>query len=520
VTIGVSAAAVRAAAAGGAATVAAAADGATVLDAPAATQPAAVPDVHTARPAVTARPPSTAPGAAATVAASTLPAATVASGSPPVAGAVALEPTRLIDPAGGETVGAPRTLSGKTATHVGAAPATDRAAPAAAVRASPSARAELPPVARAAQGRRIGVPLLAIAGAAVVVVSAYLAVSRSRVVPERPPAASPQAVAQSPAARAVPPPPEAAPAATLAAPTAVPSTVPLATPSSSAPPATNPPSPDVSEVLAQLGRSMVAKDHRAAIERAQAVLAREPRNPAARRALDAARASLRESDAAAREIDAALAKGDADRASVALQRLAAVDPRRPDVPSLSLRVNAALRSGADEARRALEQAKRQPSPATAAGSTLAAAVSPPPSAPPATLPAPPVAPATPAPATPAPGAAPGPMTPAQLDAARKSIRGVLEEYRAAVETRNADYLRRLHPSLDYEAMKASFANVSALDVKIELKDVSVAGDTASADCLVTYTPIPRPAGRIKPVPTLFKMKRAGSVWIIEDVVRR
>ena len=114
------------------------------------------------------------------------------------------------------------------------------------------------------------------------------------------------------------------------------------------------------------------------------------------------------------------------------------------------------------------------------------------------------------------------MSPAQMDAARKAIRGVVEEYRSAVETRNADYLRRLAPGVDHEALRAAFAAVASMEVKIEVKDVNVSpnGDTATASCLVTYMPKPRPAGRISPVPTTFRLRRSGNVWIIEDVSRK
>jgi hypothetical protein len=32
-------------------------------------------------------------------------------------------------------------------------------------------------------------------------------------------------------------------------------------------------------------------------------------------------------------------------------------------------------------------------------------------------------------------------------------------------------------------------------------------------------PKPKPAGGVKPVPTTFRLRRAGDVWIIDDVSR-
>jgi eukaryotic-like serine/threonine-protein kinase len=274
---------------------------------------------------------------------------------------------------------------------------------------------------------------------------------------------------------------------------------------------------DRSQVLENARRSLVAKDYRAAVAQVEPVLARAPEDADARRLASEAQAALRRGEAAARDLDAALDAGNAGAASTALARLTALDPRHPDLAALTLRLNDALRREATDAQRALEQARRQPPPTTPATTVVAA---PPVTAAPVTAPpAPPpttVAPPTTQAAAPAPAA----LTPAQLEAARKTIRGVLGEYESALESRNAEYLRRLAPGLDYEAMKASLAAVAGMDVKIEIRDVAVVGDTATADCLVTYTPNPKPVGKIKPVPTLFRLKQSGAVWVIENVQRR
>ncbi len=276
------------------------------------------------------------------------------------------------------------------------------------------------------------------------------------------------------------------------------------------------PGADHGEVLAEARRSLGEKDYRATVTRAEPVLAKVPGNADARELLDAANTGLRRGEAAARELDAALDAGDTARASVALNRLSALDPRHPDLHTFTLRLNEALRREAADAQRVRDQERAQPLP------TPTRVAPPPPTAAPTTAPAlpPPTAAPPPVPtSTLAPVAPPPSSTPAQVEAARKAIRGVLAEFEVALETRNAEYLRRLAPGLDYEVYKASFA-LAGLDVKIEIRDVTVAGDTATADCLVTYTPNPKPARKITPTPTVFRLKHAGAVWVIEEVKRR
>jgi hypothetical protein len=97
---------------------------------------------------------------------------------------------------------------------------------------------------------------------------------------------------------------------------------------------------------------------------------------------------------------------------------------------------------------------------------------------------------------------------------------VLDEYRAAFETRNADALRAVQPGVDYEAMKQVFATVTGYTVRLEVKDVVVKGDSAQARCVVTYSPVPKPAVKIQPVPTVFHLRRSGDLWVIERLERR
>jgi hypothetical protein len=105
-------------------------------------------------------------------------------------------------------------------------------------------------------------------------------------------------------------------------------------------------------------------------------------------------------------------------------------------------------------------------------------------------------------------------------AARQAIRGVLDEYRAAFEKLNADALRAVQPGVDYENMKKIFATVTGYTVRLDVKDVVVKGDVAQARCVVTYNPVPKPSVKIKPVPTVFHLRRSGELWLIERLERK
>lgn len=217
--------------------------------------------------------------------------------------------------------------------------------------------------------------------------------------------------------------------------------------------------------------------------------------------------------AAVREIKAALLARDEARAARGVKTLAALAPGHRELGELSRRAAELQKRVADEARRPIERVplERAPTPLPVAALTalptpIATAA---PTASPIPLP-------TPMP-TPAPSLAPaGPPVQGEA-AARQAIRGVLDEFRAAFERRDVDALRAVQPGVNYEQMKNIFASVSSYLVRIDVKDVSIQGDTARARCSVTYSPVPKPAGKQKPVAQVFLLRRKGDLWIIERI---
>jgi len=122
----------------------------------------------------------------------------------------------------------------------------------------------------------------------------------------------------------------------------------------------------------------------------------------------------------------------------------------------------------------------------------------------------------------APSAAAQPLVPAQSEAAaRQAVRGVLEEYRTAFESLNAEAIRAVQPGVDSGVLRANFSAVTAYNVKMQVQDIAFDGPSAArASCLMTYNPVPKPSGKIPPVATIFHLRRSGEVWLIEKIVRK
>lgn len=330
------------------------------------------------------------------------------------------------------------------------------------------------------------------------------------------------------------------------------------------PPSVAPGTPALdSNALESARRALEARDYKAAASRAEEILAAQPGNLSARQIADDAQRALRELGAGLAQAREALDAGDTERAGRVLARM---DAGNPEVVTFATRLNDVLKGQAQEARRTLERARHTAERAHAnAGDMTAAsalaragedalrrgdlavavrqfsqsreayeralrvpAATPPLRSVPTVAPTPLVAQAPPPPSlapTPAPptttAIAPPSLPPAQSEtAARQAIRGVLDEYRAAFERRDADVLKAVQPGVDYDGMKKTFASVTGYTVRIDVKEVSVKGDTGTASCLVTYNPVPKPAGKLQPIATVFHLRRTGDVWLIERLERK
>jgi tetratricopeptide (TPR) repeat protein len=99
------------------------------------------------------------------------------------------------------------------------------------------------------------------------------------------------------------------------------------------------------------------KDYRGAIAEAERALKSDPQNADANEVIRRAQAVLKDLDTAAKDAQAAFAGGDTARASRALSRVLAIDPRHPVVAELSTALNEHFRSQAIDARGATLEAR-------------------------------------------------------------------------------------------------------------------------------------------------------------------
>jgi tetratricopeptide (TPR) repeat protein len=108
------------------------------------------------------------------------------------------------------------------------------------------------------------------------------------------------------------------------------------------------------------------KDYQAAIGRAQRALTIDGSSTEARQILERAQRTAADLEAAAVEARTAFDAGDTDRASRALARVLALDPRHPVAGELSAALNVHFRKQAEDARGMSDDARRAAQPAQAA----------------------------------------------------------------------------------------------------------------------------------------------------------
>ena len=127
----------------------------------------------------------------------------------------------------------------------------------------------------------------------------------------------------------------------------------------------------------------------------------------------------------------------------------------------------------------------------------------------------PVAP--PAPPAPAPSPA---QTPPAADPA-SGIREVIDRYKAALESRSLESLKRLWPSLggaQEAAIRGEFQNAKSISVDIVSPQITVSGSTATATFTRRYQL--QTADRVNPrteTRTTMSLHRSGTAWVIDQI---
>ena len=120
-------------------------------------------------------------------------------------------------------------------------------------------------------------------------------------------------------------------------------------------------------------------------------------------------------------------------------------------------------------------------------------------------------------AAPQPQAAPAsPQTP--MDAA---VRDALQQYSAALESLNADQVKKIHPSVDSENLKRAFKEARELKVTIDsIKVLSSDGATARVSCRVTQVFTPRAGTKQNSTVTrVLRLRKQDTAWVIDGFER-
>jgi serine/threonine-protein kinase len=261
-------------------------------------------------------------------------------------------------------------------------------------------------------------------------------------------------------------------------------------------PARPTPVPAPTADTASARRAIADRDYRRALELAEAALQIEPANAPAREAVAEAQRALRESEAIAGRVRTALRSRDSASATEALGRLVALDPRHPDLPSLTRGLETLVR------------ATPRPAPPSPPPGPVASAPSPRPAE---------LRP-TPAPATPppTPSAPPAPAAPAPEEAVLRT----LSQYREACARVDSVAIRRVFPLIRDDNLKA-ISKMSRYDVRFENVVVRFEGErTAVVTCSAVYLATPRDTRRAASQwqgPQTIRLEKVDGSWVIRSI---
>jgi hypothetical protein len=118
---------------------------------------------------------------------------------------------------------------------------------------------------------------------------------------------------------------------------------------------------------------------------------------------------------------------------------------------------------------------------------------------------------------PAPASAPAPVD----KAVDPALREALQVYATALESLDADAVKKVQPSIDVEGLKRAFREMRSLDVDIDnIKLLSSDQTTARVSCRVAQTLTPKAGSRqTTTVTRVLRLKRQDAAWIIQAFER-
>ena len=106
-------------------------------------------------------------------------------------------------------------------------------------------------------------------------------------------------------------------------------------------------------------------------------------------------------------------------------------------------------------------------------------------------------------------------------AAEASVRETLQKYSAALESLDADAVKKVQPSIPTENLTKAFKDMRELKVVIDaVRVLSVDGVTARVSCKVTQTLTPRVGSKLTTsVTRVMRLRRTADVWVIDTFER-
>lgn len=113
------------------------------------------------------------------------------------------------------------------------------------------------------------------------------------------------------------------------------------------------------------------------------------------------------------------------------------------------------------------------------------------------------------------------MPQAQAAAAETGVRDTLQRYSAALESLDADAVKKVQPSIAADSLAKAFKDMRELKVAIDtVRVLSLDGTTARVSCRVTQTLTPKAGSkRTTAVTRVMRLRRNADVWVIDGFER-
>ena len=114
-----------------------------------------------------------------------------------------------------------------------------------------------------------------------------------------------------------------------------------------------------------------------------------------------------------------------------------------------------------------------------------------------------------------------PATAFAQDTVEADARQLLQQYSAALESLDAEAVKKLQPSMDVENLKKAFREMRQLDVTIDnVKLLSVDPAVVRLSCRVSQTLTPKAGSRqTTAVTRVLRLRRGQSSWVIDAFER-